>query len=352
MVNIHEKYIKRCIELAKNGLGKTYPNPLVGSVIVCDNIIIGEGWHQYAGGPHAEVKAIANVKRKELLKKATLYVNLEPCSHFGRTPPCADLIIEKQIPKVVIGTMDSNSKVCGDGIERLKEAGCEVVVGVCEIACKELNKRFFTFHLKKRPYVILKWAETSNGLMDAKRIEGQPKGPIWISNKYSRQFAHRTRAFEDAILVGTNTALNDRPGLDCRLWTGKNPIRVLIDRNLRVPTTDPIFTGEQATIVFTASLQTSAPKSNVEYVQIDFENKLLIQICKVLYERQIQSLIVEGGAKTITSFIETGLWDEAHVYIGEANFEEGLTAPILQNEPIITSSIDTDTFKLFLNASD
>ena len=227
-MNIHEKYIKRCIELAKNGLGATYPNPLVGSVIVYKNKIIGEGWHQKAGAPHAEVNAINSVKDESLLNKSTIYVSLEPCSHFGKTPPCSDLIIAKGIKKVIIGTVDPFAEVAGRGIKKLMEAGCEVQVGILEKECQDLNKRFFTFHQKKRPYIILKWAQTTDGFIAPKVQE--KREPVWITNQYSKQLVHKWRSEEQAILVGTNTAIADNPKLNTRLWNGKNPVRVVIDK--------------------------------------------------------------------------------------------------------------------------
>ena len=225
----HEVYISRCIEIAKNGLGNTRPNPMVGAVIVSNNKIIGEGYTSAYGGSHAEVNAINSVGNKSLLKEATLYVTLEPCSHFGKTPPCSDLIIKHKIPNVVIGCIDDNIKVAGQGIKKLKNAGCKVIVGVLEHECKTHHKRFFTFHNKKRPYIILKWAETPDGFIAPKTKQEQK--PVWITNSYSRQLVHKWRSEEQAILVGTNTVLEDNPSLTTRTWTGENPIRVVIDEN-------------------------------------------------------------------------------------------------------------------------
>ena len=246
-MNIHEKYIKRCIELAQNGLGTTYPNPMVGSVIVHKNKIIGEGWHKKSGEAHAEVNAINSVKDESLLKDATIYVSLEPCSHFGKTPPCSDLIIAKEIKRVVIGTMDPFAKVAGRGIKKLMDAGCEVKVGILEDECLELNKSFFTFLKKQRPYIILKWAQTEDGFIAPENREG--KRPVWITNKYSGQLVHKWRSEEAAILVGTNTVLKDNPSLNVRKWTGKSPIRIVIDRELKTPDEFPILDGTQKTIM-------------------------------------------------------------------------------------------------------
>jgi diaminohydroxyphosphoribosylaminopyrimidine deaminase / 5-amino-6-(5-phosphoribosylamino)uracil reductase len=231
-VKIHQKYIKRCIELAKNGLGTTYPNPLVGSVIVYNEEIIGEGWHRKSGEPHAEVNAINSVKDKSLLSKSTIYVSLEPCSHFGKTPPCCDLIIANKIPNVVIGTIDPFAKVSGSGIKKLIEAGKNVTIGILEDECKELNKRFFTFHTKKRPYIILKWAESSAGFIAP--IFKEKQEPIWITNSFSRQLVHKWRSEEQAILVGTQTVLDDNPKLNTRDWNGQNPIRIILDRTGKI----------------------------------------------------------------------------------------------------------------------
>jgi diaminohydroxyphosphoribosylaminopyrimidine deaminase/5-amino-6-(5-phosphoribosylamino)uracil reductase len=269
-VKLHEKYIKRCIQLAKNGLGTTYPNPMVGCVIVLNDVIIGEGWHKKAGAPHAEVNAIESVKEKSLLKEATIYVSLEPCSHFGKTPPCANLIVEKGIKNVVIGIVDSNSKVSGKGVKHLKDNGCKVIVGVLEEECFGLNKRFFTFHNKKRPFIILKWAETKDGFIDKNRSEADDNSPNWISNQYSQQYVHKMRAEEQAILVGTNTALNDNPSLNVRSWVGENPIRVVLDSVSKIPANYNLLNGETKTIVF------SETKHIIDsYENVIFERKLM-----------------------------------------------------------------------------
>jgi len=319
--------IKRCIQLAYNGLGTTYPNPLVGCVIVHDGKIIGEGWHQKAGEPHAEVRAIASVKDKSLLAESTLYVSLEPCSHYGKTPPCADLIITHRIPRVVIGTTDPFAKVAGRGIEKLRAAGCEVTVGVMEKECRELNKRFFTFHEKKRPYIFLKWAETADGFIAPAHKD--TLAPVWITDVYTRQEVHKMRSEEQAILVGVGTILADNPSLDTRDWYGKNPLRVIIDPHLLSPKEFKVWNDLQPTL-FITNKQKISNKSygqQTEIISIDFTHNVPQQICDLLYQRNIQSLIVEGGAYTLQQFINAGLYDEMRIYKSEVNFGEGVKAP-------------------------
>ena len=325
-MKIQEKHIKRCIELAKNGLGTTYPNPMVGSVIVYDGKIIGEGWHKKAGEPHAEVNAINSVKDKSLLQKATIYVSLEPCSHFGKTPPCCNLIIENKIPNVVIGTVDSNVKVAGNGIKKLIEAGIQVNVGVLEKECNDLNKRFFTFHEKKRPYIILKWAQSQDGFIaPSEQLE---KKPVWITNPYSRQMVHKWRSEEQAILVGTQTVIDDNPKLDTRDWAGDNPIRLALDQNNRIPENSQILNNQVKTILFSKS-KTAVIKENTTFECIDFQKNVAKQIVESLYEHQIQSVIIEGGSQTLQTFIDANLWDEARVFIGNIHFTNGKKAPQL-----------------------
>ncbi len=348
-MNIHEKYINRCIELAKNGLGYTYPNPLVGSVIVLNDKIIGEGWHKKAGEPHAEVNAINSVKDKSLLKQAIIYVNLEPCSHYGKTPPCANLIVENGIKKVVIGSVDAHSKVCGKGILHLQNNGCDVIVGILENECLNLNKRFFTYHNKKRPFVMLKWAETQDGFIDKLRDEKSENSPNWISNTYSQQLGHKMRAEEQAILVGTNTALNDNPKLNARNWFGLNPVRVVLDRSLKIPSHYNLYDGSVKTIVLTEIVPEKRPNENTYFEQIDFNRNLLKQICDILYNHEIQSVIVEGGAKTLQTFIDENLWDEAYVFVGNTKFENGIKAPELKKAPNEIRKISDDTLNIYVN---
>ena len=345
-MNNHEDYIARCIELAKNGFGTTYPNPMVGSVIVYNGEIIGEGWHQKAGEPHAEVNAIRSVKDPSLLDKATIYVSLEPCSHFGKTPPCCDLIIKNKIPNVVIGTVDSNIKVAGNGIKRLQEAGANVIVGILEKECYELNQRFFTFHEKKRPYIILKWAETQDGFIAPLQKEEQK--PVWITNLNSRQLVHKWRTEEQAILVGTQTVIDDNPQLNARDWEGNNPIRVVIDQNHRIPKTAHVFDNQTKTIVFSNKKSTPSLENTILEV-IDFQQNIVQQIVDKLFQHQIQSVIIEGGAQTLQTFIDANLWDEARVFIGNCTFEKGVKAPILNTSPLKKEKIGTDELLIIRN---
>ncbi len=339
--------MSRCIQLAKNGLGTTYPNPLVGSVIVHNGKIIGEGWHYKAGQPHAEVNAIASVtSNSHLLKEATIYVSLEPCSHFGKTPPCSDLIISRGIKKVVIGSTDPNPQVAGRGIKKLQDAGCEVVSGVLEQECIELNKRFFTFHSKKRPYIFLKWAQTADGFVAPLQESRTETKPIWITNEFSRQLVHKIRSEEMAILVGTKTVIDDNPSLTVRDWTGNNPTRVVIDRELKLPSHSSIFDRSVKTYVFTEKNKASS-KNETQFVQIDFSKEIAPQICDVLYEKGIQSLIVEGGPKTLQTFINVHLWDEALVFSGPANFEQGVSAPVFKGVLISEEKIKKDSLQRF-----
>ena len=345
-MNNHEDNIARCIELAKNGFGTTYPNPMVGSVIVYNGEIIGEGWHQKAGEPHAEVNAIRSVNDPSLLDKATIYVSLEPCSHFGKTPPCCDLIIKNKIPNVVIGTVDSNIKVAGNGIKRLQEAGANVIVGVLEKECYELNQRFFTFHEKKRPYIILKWAETQDGFIAPLQKEEQK--PVWITNLNSRQLVHKWRTEEQAILVGTQTVIDDNPQLNARDWVGNNPIRVVIDQNNRIPKTAHVFDNQIKTIVFSNKKSTPSLKNTIFEV-IDFQQNIAQQIVDKLFQNQIQSVIIEGGAQTLQTFIDADLWDEARVFIGNCTFEKGVKAPILNTSPFKKEKIGIDELLIIRN---
>ncbi len=342
----HEQYIARCIELAKNGFGTTYPNPMVGSVIVYNGEIIGEGWHQKAGEPHAEVNAIHSVKNPSLLDKATIYVSLEPCSHFGKTPPCCDLIIKNKIPNVVIGTVDSNIKVAGNGIKRLQEAGINVVVGVLEKECYELNRRFFTFHEKKRPYIILKWAQTQDSFIAP--LEKEELKPVWITSIQSRQLVHKWRTEEQAILVGTQTVIDDNPQLNARDWEGNNPIRIVIDQRNRIPKTAHVWDNKIKTIVF--SNENSIPSSTNTIVEvIDFQQNIAPQIVEKLYQHQIQSVIIEGGAQTLQTFIDATLWDEARIFIGNSTFGTGKKAPVLNTSLSTKERIGTDELLIIRN---
>lgn len=318
-----EQYMRRCINLARRAKGLTYPNPMVGCVIVHDGKIIGEGYHISAGLPHAEVNAINSVKNHILLKESTLYVNLEPCAHYGRTAPCSLLIIEKQIPKVVIGCIDTFSKVAGKGIDIMKSQGIEVITGICEEESRYLNRRFFTFHEMLRPHIILKWAESADGLMDAVRSPEQK--PIWLTNTQSRMRVHKQRTEEMAILIGTRTALLDNPSLTVRYWHGNQPLRVVIDKNLSLPNHLNIFTDGNPTLVINNHKTES--EGLVMFVKIDFDAHIEENILEVLYHHDVQSVIIEGGSHTLKSFIGKGLWDEAFVYRGASHLIEGVKAP-------------------------
>ena len=322
-----EKYMRRCIQLARNGLCNAAPNPMVGAVIVCDGKIIGEGYHVRCGEAHAEVNAIRSVKETSLLKRSTIYVSLEPCSHHGKTPPCADLIIEKQIPRIVIGCQDPFSKVAGRGIQKLKDAGREVIVGVLEDECRHLIKRFITFHTLHRPYITLKWAESADGFIDLCRTEGNP---VILSTPLTSMLVHKKRAEHSAILVGTRTAKLDNPSLNVRNWYGRSPIRLVIDRKQSLSPTLHLFDGSVLTLVFTEHFQDALP--NVEYLPIDFQQDILPQIMQILYERGIQSLLVEGGSALLQSFIDAGLWDEAYVEESPRSLISGVKAPEMNDK--------------------
>ena len=320
-------YIKRALQIAKNGLGQTRPNPMVGSVIVLNNQIIGEGFTSKHGGNHAEVNAINSVANKALLKDATIYVTLEPCSHYGKTPPCSDLIIHHQIPNIVIGCVDDNPQVAGKGIKKLMEAGRNVRVGVLEAECKAHHKRFFTFHNKKRPYIILKWAESIDGFIAPKTKDEQK--PVWITNAYSRQLVHKWRAEEQAILVGTNTVIKDNPTLNVRDWTGQNPVRIVLDRNGLLSDAYAIFNTDAETITF--------------------KDHSVNAICDHLFKENINSIIIEGGSKTLQLFIDANLWDEARVFSGKIKFNDGIKAPKFDGQLIKDTTILDDTLNIYTN---
>ena len=344
----------RCLELAAGGLGSTYPNPLVGCVIVHQGKIIGEGWHRKAGEAHAEVIAIDAVTDKALLEKSELYVNLEPCSHYGRTPPCADLLVKMKIPRVFIGSLDYNSEVNGAGVARLERSGCQVTTGVLEKECRELNRRFFTFHLLKRPYVILKWAESADGYIFPSEDQVSEKGPVWISNVYSRQLVHKWRAEEGAILVGTKTLEKDDPSLTVREVVGNSILRLVIDRRGRPNWDRKVFKDGFETVVLAQQSEErryipEELKNNVRINGLDFAASLPEQIVDFLYEEEVQSLIVEGGALTLNAFIEAGLWDEARVFKGKIQFHEGLVAPELPSLPISEKFVRGDRLLFFRN---
>ena len=320
-MDIHETYIRRCFQLAQNGLGYTAPNPIVGCVIVHNGQIISEGFHQQYGQNHAERNAILRVTNEDVLKNATLYVNLEPCSHFGKTPPCADLIIEKKIPRVVISNLDTNPEVGGKGVERLRKAGIEVITGVLEDDGRFLNRRFFTYIEKKRPYIILKWAESLDGFL-GNDTERQ------ITNEALRNLVHKWRSEEPAIMVGTNTVWIDNPQLNTRAYFGKNPLRITIDRNHKLPNNLHFFDQSQPTKIY--------------------ETTDLSEILTDLHTQKIQSLIVEGGAQLLQSFINQNLWDEARILTGNKHLHKGLNAPNIQGQTIFSKQIEEDKVSFFL----
>jgi len=334
------KYMTRAYELARLGLGNTSPNPMVGCVIVHDDRIIGEGFHQVCGGPHAEVNAVKNVKDTSLLSEATVYVTLEPCAHHGKTPPCAELLVKEKVKKVVIGNIDPNPLVSGKGIDIMKKAGIEVETGLMASEGQELNKRFFKSIHQKSPFVILKWAQTADGFIARSNFDSK-----WISNKYSRKLVHKWRAEEDSILVGKNTALYDNPTLNVRDWKGKNPMRIVIDHQLELEHDINLFNGLIPTICY--NVLKSSKSKNLELVQLS-KTDFLAELLEDLHRRDIQSLIVEGGAATINNFISTGLWDEARVFTAPLSFGAGVRAPQLENATFESrEEIDGDMLACF-----
>ncbi|WP_027380108.1 bifunctional diaminohydroxyphosphoribosylaminopyrimidine deaminase/5-amino-6-(5-phosphoribosylamino)uracil reductase RibD [Chryseobacterium daeguense] len=336
-----EFYIKRCIELAQKALGKTYPNPLVGSVIVHEGKIIGEGYHHKAGENHAEINAINSVEDKSLIPESTIYVSLEPCAHYGKTPPCALKIKELGFKKVIIGAMDSHDKVNGKGKKIIQDAGIEAVSRILEKECIELNKRFFTYHEKKRPYIILKWAESGDGFLD------KDFKPTSISNALVNQFVHQLRADEHAILVGTQTALNDNPSLTVRNVQGENPVRILIDFDLKVPQDFSIYNKEARTLIF--NLIKNEAQDNIQFIKIQKEN-FLNELMNALYEEQIQSVVIEGGRFTLQQFINENLWDEAIVIKNEGlKLENGTKAPDFHFTPYKVENFRDNLIEFYKN---
>ncbi|MGE5106799.1 MAG: bifunctional diaminohydroxyphosphoribosylaminopyrimidine deaminase/5-amino-6-(5-phosphoribosylamino)uracil reductase RibD [Sphingobacteriales bacterium] len=343
-LTIHERYITRCIELAKLGAGNVAPNPMVGALLAYDEKIIGDGYHQQYGGPHAEVNAIEMCTfngLSNLLNKSTLYVSLEPCAHFGKTPPCADLIIKHKIPTVVIGCRDPFEEVNGKGIEKLKAADVDVELGILEEECKELNKRFFTFHTRHRPYIILKWAQTADEF-----IANADYSRVFITNEYTNRLVHNWRAEESAILIGTNTALFDNPELTTRLTEGKNPIRLVVDMDLKLPSSLKIFNKEATTIVFNGIK--NEDYGDLLYRRINKNENIVQQISRILYDLKVQSVIIEGGRKLLQSFIDANLWDEARVITNEdLKINTGIRAPVLfnaskyQSDHILSNTINS-----------
>jgi diaminohydroxyphosphoribosylaminopyrimidine deaminase/5-amino-6-(5-phosphoribosylamino)uracil reductase len=345
-LTVHEQYMLRCLQLAQQAAGHVAPNPLVGAVLVHEKRIIGEGWHQQYGGPHAEVNCVRSVPEadRHLVPASTMYVTLEPCAHFGKTPPCADLIIEQKIPHVVIGCRDPFKQVDGKGIEKLQAAGVQVTLGVLEQECKTLNKRFIGFHTHHRPYIILKWAQTVNG-----KIGNDDASRLLISNEFTNRLVHKWRSEEAAILIGTNTALFDDPSLTTRLWKGPDPVRLVIDMNLRLPSTLQLFNRQVKTIVFNG-LQ-HEEQENLLYYQVTRDVNLVHQVVHALYQLKMQSVLVEGGGRLLQSFIDEGLWDEIRVITNkEMMADTGLPAPQLQSGRLQKQeSFFSDTIDYFVN---
>jgi diaminohydroxyphosphoribosylaminopyrimidine deaminase / 5-amino-6-(5-phosphoribosylamino)uracil reductase len=344
------KFMRRCLDLAAKAEGLTYPNPLVGAVVVCDGKIIGEGYHLKAGGPHAEVIAINSVADREKLKRSTLFINLEPCSHYGRTPPCADLIISSLIPRVVTGTSDSSDKVSGRGISMLRDAGCEVLNGVCEKECRRINKRFFTFHEKQRPYITLKWAQSSDGFLDIMRTGEHNIEPTWITGNPERTLVHKWRASEQAILAGAATVRADNPKLNVREWGGNDPLRLILSGSGIIDKGSAFLHGNKAPVVFTHNSKADIPGA----VRIRLDTKLpaCTQIAQYLFDSGIQSLLIEGGARVLAHFISQGLWDEARVFTGEKDFGSGVKAPAIKGTPITRHVFSKSVLNVYLNSED
>jgi diaminohydroxyphosphoribosylaminopyrimidine deaminase/5-amino-6-(5-phosphoribosylamino)uracil reductase len=335
-MELNPAFMQRCLQLARKGEGFTCPNPMVGAVVVHHNRIIGEGYHRQYGEDHAEVNAIAAVKERTLLPDSTLYVSLEPCSHHGKTPPCTELIIKNKIPRVVVATKDPNPAVSGAGIDLMRKHGIEVTLGVMEEESRELNRIFFTNQLFHRPYVILKWAQSKDRFMDHPRTSLREKLPALISNKLTHTIVHKLRTQVQGILVGTQTALLDNPQLTARKWYGQQPIRIAIDKENKIPTSSALFNKITPTIVFTAAIRGDLPNEAVKQIVIDFQEDTNIQILQSLYQEGIYSLLVEGGARLLSSFIEKNMWDEAYVETSETMLHNGVKAPEIQGKEIST----------------
>ena len=344
LFDVDEKFMLRAIALARLGMGNVSPNPMVGCVIVHHGVIIGEGYHREYGKAHAEVNAVNSVKNKALLKESTLYVTLEPCSHHGKTPPCTDLILQYGIPNIVVGTIDPFAQVAGRGLEKLSNGGCNVLQGYLEALCIALNRRFFTFHQKKRPYIILKWAQTADGFIDIDRTQEHYGEPTWITNDLSKIAVHKMRADESAILVGTNTALKDNPSLTVREWSGKPPLRLVIDKDMKLSGDLALFDQSVQTVVYTS--REVSNRRNIEFTKILFNGNELDQILNDLHQRGVLSLIVEGGQMLLNSFITRNIWDEARVYTGKCHFHKGVRAPVL--DAIMVKSEELDDSWMFV----
>ncbi len=334
-------FMRRALELAKLGLGSVSPNPLVGCVVVADNRIIGEGWHKKFGGPHAEVNAIESVTDPSQLSQSTVYVNLEPCSHFGKTPPCADKLIQLGVKRVVISNRDTNPVVSGKGIEKLRAAGISITEEILEKEGRYLNRRFFATVEQGIPFVILKWAESADGFMAQ---EGN--APLWISNVYSRQRVHQWRSEEDAILIGTRTAEVDNPRLSVRDWTGRNPTRIVIDRSLRLSEALHVFDRSQPTLCY--NLNRNAEQTNLSYVKLNKES-FILDLLHDLKQRNLGSVIIEGGAQTLNAFIAGGWWHEAKIFRAKKSLGSGIAAPVLRGNQIAEDELSGDRLTVVLN---
>ncbi|MDJ1494340.1 bifunctional diaminohydroxyphosphoribosylaminopyrimidine deaminase/5-amino-6-(5-phosphoribosylamino)uracil reductase RibD [Cytophagaceae bacterium DM2B3-1] len=340
-------FMRRALELASLGQGSVSPNPMVGCVIVHNNRIIGEGWHQKYGSWHAEVNAIQSVKEKDLvlLPDSTVYVTLEPCAHFGKTPPCSDLLITKKVRRVVIANVDTNPLVGGKGIEKLKNAGIEVTTGILEEEGRWLNRRFFTFIEKNRPYIILKWAQTADRFIARSDYNSR-----WISNDWSRKLVHRWRGEESAIMVGTTTAQYDNPHLNVRDWTGEDPVRIVIDRHLRLSPSLHLFDQTQPTLCY--NLKKDEASDYIQYIKCVSESTFLAEMMADLHQRKIQSVIVEGGSKLLQELILSDLWDEVRVFTSDQTFGTGITAPVFGGILIDKISIKKDQLSVFIPVTD
>lgn len=346
-LGVDEKYMQRCLELASGAEGMTYPNPMVGSVVVNEGIIIGEGYHLRSGGPHAEVIAINSVTDKSKLINSTLYVNLEPCNHFGKTPPCTDFIIESKIPRVVTGTADTSDKVSGRGIARLREAGIDVVTGVIEDECRWLNRRFFSFNEKGRPWITLKWAQSADGYIDVLRSDSHETKPNWISGKPERVLVHKRRASEQAILVGAGTIRADNPLLNVREWTGNDPVKIILSGSGILDSNIAVNEAIGKLVVFTRNMKTDPGKAIK--VELAEDSSAPLQIVRYLQNAGIQSLFIEGGASVLNQFISAGLWDEALVFKGKDNFNEGLKAPEIKGRFFSETIFEGSTLHTYVN---
>jgi diaminohydroxyphosphoribosylaminopyrimidine deaminase/5-amino-6-(5-phosphoribosylamino)uracil reductase len=340
-------YMRRCLDLARKAEGNTSPNPMVGAVVVHNGTIIGEGFHLKAGTPHAEVHALNSVADKRLLKESTMYVSLEPCSHHGRTPPCADMIIRGGIRRVVVGTVDTSMKVAGKGIAKMREAGIEVETGVEEDECRLINKRFFTWHEKNRPYVILKWARSTDGFIDLERRPDEPAEPHWITGKAERVLVHRWRAEEDAIMVGGQTIRTDNPRLNVRYWRGKDPVKIIVSCSGNINPGSKVFSGPAEIILFTCNRKLNMPDSRI--IQIGYSNNFINDILKILHEMGVQSVFVEGGAFIISSFLTSGQWDEGRRFTGNIFFEGGVRDPFPSMTPFKTFRFAGSVLEIVFN---